>query len=447
MIQRIKYKIKVLRADPHMQEVVRGTMLSFLLKIAGSGLAFGFSVAVARLLGAEGAGLYFLALSITVIGSVIGRMGLDNALLRFVATHAAHGESGRVQAVHALGMKLAVMVSGILSLVGFFTAGWMAEDLFRKLELAEPLRWMSLSILPFAILNLQAESLKGLKKVRDAMLLQSIGVPLIGLLLIWPLASIYAVEGVSWSYLAATILVALYGVWVWGNSKVDKVESVPCYHLTDLWMSAKPLFITSVMNISLIWLPMLLLGMWASAAEVGIFGAATRLTQLVSFLLVSLNNVVAPKFAELHALNDLHSMGQLARRTAAILVVLASPLFFLLFTFSGETMALFGPKFAEGGTILVILLVGQVVNVITGSVGFLLMMSGNEKTIRNIAIVSALIQLVLVLMLAPLIGAIGAAIASATAMAVMHLVSVFAAYRKLGLCTIPGMHLLLRETR
>ena len=59
MIQRIKNKVKVLRTDPHMQEVARGTMLAFALKIVGSSLAFGFNVAVARLLGAEGAGLYF----------------------------------------------------------------------------------------------------------------------------------------------------------------------------------------------------------------------------------------------------------------------------------------------------------------------------------------------------------------------------------------------------
>tara|TARA_R110001592_G_scaffold122742_1_gene329764 strand:+ start:2042 stop:3382 length:1341 start_codon:yes stop_codon:yes gene_type:complete len=444
MIQRIKNKVKVLRTDPHMQEVARGTMLAFALKIVGSSLAFGFNVAVARLLGAEGAGLYFLALSVTAIGSVIGRVGLDNALLRFVATHAARGEWGKVQAVHALGMRLAVIVSGVLSLFGFFAAGWMAETLFQKPELAEPLRWMSLSILPFAILNLQAESLKGLKRLREAMLLQSIGVPLIGLLLIWSLASIAGVEGVSWGYLVATTMVALLGIWAWRSACGGDAEDASRYPFVDLWVSAKPLFIIALMNTSLTWLPMLVLGVWVSAAEVGVFGAANRLALLVSFLLVTLNNVVAPKFAELHAKDDLKAMGQLARRSAAMLTLLASPLFLLLFIFSEKIMGLFGPEFASGGTVLAILLVGQVINVYTGSVRFLLIMSGNEKTIRNIIIISALLQLALVMTLVPLIGIIGAAIATVSALITMNLTSVYAVYRKLGVITTPGLQAFLR---
>lgn len=444
MIQRIKNKASILRADPHMQEVARGTMLAFVLKVAGSGLAFGFNVAVARLLGAEGAGLYFLALSVTAIGSVIGRVGLDNSLLRFVATHATHGEWDKVQAVHALGMRLAVIVSGAVSLIGFFAAGWMAEALFHKPELTEPLRWMSLSILPFAILNLQAQSLKGLKRIRDAMLLQSIGVPLIGLLLIWPLANAAGVEGVSWGYLAATTLVALIGIWAWRNAAAGGAEGISHYPFADLWVSAKPLFIISLMNTSLTWMPLLLLGMWVSAAEVGIFGAATRLALLVSFLLITLNNVVAPKFAEFYAKGELQAMAQLARRSAAMLTLLVSPLFLLLFIYSEETMGLFGPEFTAGGTILAILLGGQLVNVVTGSVSFLLMMSGNEKTMKIITIASVLLQLALMLTLAPLIGGVGAAVASASALAAKNLLSVYAVYRKLGLVTIPSVQMLFK---
>lgn len=427
-----------------MQEVARGTMLAFALKIIGSGLAFGFNVAIARLLGAEGAGLYFLALSVTAIGSVVGRVGLDNALLRFVATHATHGEWGKVQAVHALGMRLAVVVSGVLALSGFFAAAWMAEFLFHKPELNEPLRWMSLTILPFAVLNLQAESLKGLKKIRDALLLQSIGVPLIGLLLIWPLTNAAGVEGVSWAYLAATSLVALLGIWAWRNTSASSNEKEAHYPFAKLWESAKPLFVSSLLNTSLSWLPLLLLGIWVSAAEVGIFGAATRLALLVSFLLVTLNNVVAPKFAEFHAKGDLQAMGQLARRSAALLTLLVSPLFMMLFIFSEEAMGLFGSEFREGGTILAILLMGQLVNVVSGSVGYLLMMSGNEKTSRNIIIASVVLQLALLLILAPLIGSVGAAIASASGLAATNLISVYAVYKKFGVVTIPSLDILLR---
>ena len=268
--------------------------------------------------------------------------------------------------------------------------------------------------------------------------------PLIGLLLIWSLASIAGVEGVSWGYLVATTMVALLGIWAWRSACGGDAEDASRYPFVDLWVSAKPLFIIALMNTSLTWLPMLVLGVWVSAAEVGVFGAANRLALLVSFLLVTLNNVVAPKFAELHAKDDLKAMGQLARRSAAMLTLLASPLFLLLFIFSEKIMGLFGPEFASGGTVLAILLVGQVINVYTGSVRFLLIMSGNEKTIRNIIIISALLQLALVMTLVPLIGIIGAAIATVSALITMNLTSVYAVYRKLGVITTPGLQAFLR---
>ena len=120
MIQRTKNKLKLLREDPHMREVARGTMLAFVLKVIGAGLAFAFSVAVARMLGAEGAGLYYLALAVTTIGSVIGRVGLDNSLLRFVATRATHDDWASVKGVYALGVRMAVMASGVVTLIVFF---------------------------------------------------------------------------------------------------------------------------------------------------------------------------------------------------------------------------------------------------------------------------------------------------------------------------------------
>ena len=81
MILRLKRKACLLLDDPHMREIARGTLLAFVLKVVGSGLAFAFNVAVARLLGVEGMGLYYLALAVTTIGSVVGRIGLDNTLL------------------------------------------------------------------------------------------------------------------------------------------------------------------------------------------------------------------------------------------------------------------------------------------------------------------------------------------------------------------------------
>jgi len=412
MIRRTKNKLKLLREDPHMREVARGTLLAFVLKLGGSGLAFAFNVAVARLMGAEGAGLYFLALAVTTIGSVIGRVGLDNALLRFVASRAVHEDWAGVKGVYALGVRMAIAVSAAITLVIFLSAPWMASALFKKPELAEPLRWMSLSILPFALLNLQANSLKGLKRIRDAMLVQGVGVPLVGLALIVPFAGLFGAVGVSVTYFLSTVVIAVLGAWAWRKAIAENAHVTGAFPAKELWESCRPLFMVSFLNLAVLpWMPLFLLGIWATSEEVGIFGAALRVAALVSFMLTTINNVVAPKFAELHAKGNIEALRQTAQRSALLITLLASPLLLALIFGGHWVMAIYGREFEQGALVLAILAAGQFVNAYTGSVGFVLMMGGQEGATGQALIYSVLFAVVLCLLLIPSFGMVGAAIA------------------------------------
>lgn len=437
MIKSIRRKLYTLRADTHVQEVASVAVRAFLLKITGACLAFAFNVAVAQLLGPEGAGIYFLALSVAVIGSVMGRVGLDGVLIRLVATHAAKRQWATVRAVHASAVRLVVLVAGTLSLLSLLTAGCIAVSFFHKPDLVEPLRWMSLSILPFAILNLQAASLKGLKRVDDAMLLQGIGVPLLGLLMIWPLTEVAGIVGASWGYLAATVSVASFGVLRWrraseANGKAKR--RTPRFPLATLWESCRHLWGVAVLNGALLpWLPLFLLGLWSTSDEVGVFGAALRVAMLVSFFLIALINVIAPRFAELYAGGDLEALGRVARVSALFLVILATPVV-LPMVFAGSfLMSIFGDEFAVGGSILSILALGQWVNALCGPVGSLLIMSRNESKLRNATYISLILQFLLCIALIPKLGMVGAAIASAVAGITNNLMCVYYVRRYIGI--------------
>ena len=50
--------------DLHLREVLQGASVAVSIRLAGTLLGFAVSVTVARLLGADGAGLYFLTLSL-----------------------------------------------------------------------------------------------------------------------------------------------------------------------------------------------------------------------------------------------------------------------------------------------------------------------------------------------------------------------------------------------
>ena len=66
---------------------------------------------------------------------------------------------------------------------------------------------------------------------------------------------------------------------------------------------------------------------------------------LVSFLLTTLNNVVAPIFSELYTKGNLDKMAKTARSSAMIITILSIPVFLPLILFSEIVMSLFGAEF------------------------------------------------------------------------------------------------------
>lgn len=438
MFKRLRSKLNYILTNKHMNEIASGTLLAFGLKVLGTGLAFIYNIAIARLLGAEDTGVFFLALSVTAIGSVVSRVGLDNALLRFIATHSSKNETDQVKAVYRLGMHIAIATSGIFSIVGFWLSPWIANEIFNNPGLTEPLRWMSLAILPFAILNLQAESLKGLKRIRDSLLIQSVGIPLIAMLLIWPLTQLNGVVGAAWSYLIATITISLLGFWAWSRATANFLLTPPPYPSKILLASCKPLFITSLINQGIFpWAPLLLLGLWVDSQAIGIYGAASRVAMLVSFMLNTINNILAPKFAELFIKGKLPLMEQTARYATLIITLLTTPIFLMLIFGGKWIMLLFGPEFVEGTKALAILAIGQFVNTFTGSVNYLLIVTGHELTIRNITLFATFWLIAIGIVLIPSQGIIGAAIASASSIAILNILSTYYVWKKLGIFTIP----------
>ena len=92
--------------------------------------------------------------------------------------------------MHILAIKICLVASGTVTLILTIFAPFISDIIFKNPDLSQPLRWMSLTILPMSILTLEGQSLKGLKKITDSILLQGVLVPLLVLLFIFPLVSL-----------------------------------------------------------------------------------------------------------------------------------------------------------------------------------------------------------------------------------------------------------------
>lgn len=420
-----------------MREVVRGGSIAFVFKVLATGLGFCFNVLLARFVGAEGAGAYYLALVVTTLATVVGRVGLDNALLRFAAVHAAANDWSKVSGLYRKGMQIAAVVSALVALAVVGVADWLAESIFAEPRLTVALRLMALSIVPMSLLTLHGSLLRGLKRTRDALLVEGVGVPLIGTSILAFLGGSLGVIGPVSAYVAATFLVLLIALGLWRRATPQLRGLSGSFPIATLVRSSLPMFWVASANLAMGSVDTVMLGIWTNSHSVGIYGVALRTAALTSFVLGSVNAIAPAKFAALHAQGNHQALGALARNSAKLMTLAAAPLLLLFLLAPSWVLRLFGPEFTEGATVLMILAIGHFVNVATGSVGFLLLMTGHERLMRNNVLGTLVLNIILNLWLIPSYGIVGAAVATAVSLVVKNLVAAVLVQKKLAIKTIP----------
>ena len=409
------------------------------IRVLGAGLGFAFNVALARALGAQGLGIFHLSLTFTLIASVVGRMGMDAALLKFGATSHAEHDWQRLAAVHRMGMGIAAVCCSIVAASTFIAADWLAATVYSDPAIANPLRLMSLALLPFSLLSLYGELLKAGQHQALSSFIQGAALPIVNLLLLFLFADRLTGPGAaSGLYLTSTLVVCLTGFVLWRRS-VPRPHPAPARSLSlgELLATALPMYGSAIADVVMTFSDVLILGLFASSADVGIYTAAARTALLTRFLLLATSSVAAPRFAALHAANDKEGIAKLAVRSTILTTLSTLPLLLLFMLFPERILSVFGAQFEAGAPVLIVLTIGQFVNAATGPVGYLLNMSGFHRIEGRIAVAGAVMTVGLCFALIPVWGLLGAAAANAIATAACNLLRVYFAKSRLGILMLP----------
>ena len=426
------------RTAPWRELMIRsGTVLA--VRVVGAGLGFGFSVALARVLGAHGLGIYHLSLTFALIASVVGRMGMDAAMLKFGAASHAHRNWNQLAALHRMGIGVASLGCCLVATSTFLAADWVATSVYGDPAIANPLRLMSVALLPFSLFNLYGELLKAGQHQALSSLIQGALLPLINLALLYVFAS--SVTGPTAAcglYLASCLLVFIAGRMLWRRS-VPHARPAPAqpFRLRELLTTAMPMYASALADVVMTFSDVLILGIFATSAEVGIYTAAARTALLTRFVLLATSAVAAPRFAALHATHDAEGVARLAVRSTILSTLSTLPLLLVYVLFPERVLSVFGPQFAAGAPVLIVLTLGQFVNAATGPVGYLLNMSGLHRIQGHIGVAGAAITVGLCFALIPLWGPVGAAAANAIATAACNLWQVHVAKSRLGILMLP----------
>lgn len=179
----------------------------------------------------------------------------------------------------------------------------------------------------------------------------------------------------------------------------------------------------------------LVLKKFAPYSEVAYYGRAVQLAKLVSLVLYAVVAAYATRIAELFALKQFEQLKNEIRQSTRLIFVLTLPAVALLILFSDFFLGLFGADYKSAGTALSILLIGQILNATTGTIGMYMNMTGEHNRLQTVFVTAVIFNLILDILLIPIYGMKGAAIATAATTIAWNLYCVIYLYRKRGIKT------------
>ena len=146
------------------------------------------------------------------------------------------------------------------------------------------------------------------------------------------------------------------------------------------------------------------------------------------------NLVIGPHITQVYRSGNKARLQALSRNSARVALLVALPVALPLIFLGGPILGMvFGQDYRDLATWpLAILVTGQLVNVMFGSVGILLTMSGYERDALLGHALALFVNFILALVFVPIYGVIGAAVAASIGLIVWNVVLALKVVKRLG---------------
>ncbi|MDC3192317.1 oligosaccharide flippase family protein [Pseudoalteromonas elyakovii] len=423
-------KVKTLLSDSEHRHTAINAVIALAIRVLGAGMAFLFNLIIARQLGAEQSGYFFLGFALVMLLSAIANLGFENTILRFSAANSNNGYT--LKSILMFALKFSLPVAFLFAVFIYALAPWLAANIFNKQGLTVTLRFIAPAIVGLSIVMLVAMSLQARHKLILSIPCQNIAHFMLCGAAVIVLSADSARDAALYLSLSLGVTSSFF-YWLSIKNLNNKGEKP---NPQQLWRSARPNWVIIIMSQAVQWSAPIIIGVFLVAEQVAFFSVAQRIALLTSFILMAVNLVVAPKFSAFHAKGDDFGIRKTALFSVRLLVLSALPIVLFMLLFPDFLMGLFGEEFRQGALTLQILVLGQAVNVVTGSVGYLLMMSGHERDMRLVTLISGFGVLISVPIFTKLFGVVGAASATAFFISLQNLFAVYFVKKRLGFNTL-----------
>ena len=406
-----------------MGRISRQSSICFAGSLFAAAAGYFFKVYLARALGAEALGLYALGMTIVGFVGVFNSLGLPTAAVRFVAAYAAKGNPEKLASFLRGSVTLLSALNLAFAFVVLLAGPWIASRFYHSPRLDRYL-WAFAVIMAVGGLNLfLGQVMAGYRDVaRRTIITSFIGTPANIMIAVALISLGFGLTGYLVAQVISSLLIlCLFIALVWKLTPGSAQKKSTLYFEREVVTFSMAAYGMATLQFVLAQADMVVLGHYLEASLVGIYAIAMALVGVVPVVLDSVNQIFSPIISELHAAENRMLLQQLYSTLTKWILILTFPLALSMIVFAGGFMSIFGAGFRSGAAVLVIGVIGQIVNCAVGSVGFLLLMSGNQTELLRIEAVNAALLVGLNVFLVPRFGIAGAAVAATLTAATTNL--------------------------
>ncbi|MGN6611757.1 MAG: oligosaccharide flippase family protein [Angustibacter sp.] len=422
-------------APRDLSAAAQGSAAAFAGAVVAAVGGFALTFVVARSLGSAGSGIFFQAVAVFTLLTSVVLAGSDTGLLRAISRSLALGRGHEVRGTLAVALLPVTLASTCCSLLLW----WLAPEVAGLINhgsvsgtAVTSLRAVAAFLVFGTLCTALTQATRGFGALRPYLLVQNLLLP-VGrpvLVLLGALTGLGAAAApLLWAVpllpgaLVAAVVVRNRLRGVESRARRDgEPSSRPWPVLArEFWAFSSWRGLAAVVDLSLVWLDVLLVSALVGATASGIYATASRFVISGTLVMQAMRLAIAPQLSAMLARSEHDRAARLYRVATLWIVVTSWPLYLFMAIWAPLLLSVFGDGFRAGASCLTMLSLGMLLSLWTGNVGTVLLMGGRSSWVLLDKVAALAVNVTLNLLLVPRMGIEGAALAWVAAIAVDNL--------------------------
>ncbi len=391
------------------------------LQIIGRGLTVILGIVLARTLGPEEFGRYSFILSLITIAVIPTVAGMPQLLVREIANAQLEKRWGELKGILRWALVYIIVASFLVMLALAFAieAKWIRPEIGNLL-------WIGLLLIPIrGVLARQSAVLNGLQfpiwaQLPQGVLTSFFVLIIVGIILLLGFyVDAYLLIQIQ---IIASLIGLIFSAYIVYTKIPKEARSMAEEYNIKSWHKALlPFTLLAVITTMNNELASVFLGFLANEESVAYFKVAMQGVTFLALGLTAINTIIGPQIARYYHQGNMDATQELLTKSVRLSAVTSIPFALLLVLFGDWLVTLlFGKDYLSAVPIIAILCIGQIVNVLMGSVGLLLQMSSNEGSALKSLAITFIVNIMMLVLLIPSYQEIGAAISVSTSFVIWN---------------------------